>query len=71
MKYCKNCRIFYSDSAAACPKCGVDSEKARAEAISSEAAEHKRVVRDWIFIAIGVPLFIGLIYLLVYILRSV
>ena len=71
MKYCKTCRTFYSDEAAVCPKCGIDAARAKAEAVSSEKAEQKKVIKDWIWLVIGVPLFIGLIYLLVYILRSI
>ena len=69
MKYCKNCSILYSDEAAACPKCGIDSAKAEAEEIASGKAEHKRVALDWLWLVIGVPLLIGLVYLFVYILR--
>lgn len=71
MKYCKNCRIFYSDEAAACPKCGIDAQRAASEEISSEKAEHKRVALDWLWLVIGVPLLIGLIYLFVYIFRNI
>ncbi len=69
MKYCENCRSFYSDDAAACPKCGIDDEKAKAEEIASGEAEHKRVVLDWLWLLIGVPLLIGLVYLFVYIIK--
>ena len=68
MKYCKNCRILYSDEAAACPKCGVSVPHEEGEAAP---AEKSRVVRDWIWIAIGVPLLIGAIYALIKLLNSI
>lgn len=71
MRYCKKCRILYSDKAAACPKCGIDADKAKEEEIASEKAGQKRVALDWLWIVIGVPLLIGLIYLFVYILRII
>ncbi|MBO4385003.1 MAG: hypothetical protein J5854_06255 [Clostridia bacterium] len=65
MKYCRNCRIFYSSQAAACPKCGVSYEAAKANEIAEGEADKRRVRRDWIWLAVGIPLFIGLIYLLI------
>ena len=71
MKYCKSCHILYSDAAGACPKCGViQPEKAPAKNDAPQQSADKRSVRrDWLWIAVGVPLFIGLIYLLVYLIK--
>ncbi len=65
MKRCEKCRTLYSDEAAVCPKCGVkEPEETEAEDRPGRAA-----VRDWIWLVIGIPLFIGLMYLLVYIIK--
>ena len=72
MKYCKNCHILYSSEAAACPKCGIPHEaEARKEAVASAPADKKTVRKDWIWIAIGVPVLIGAIYLLILLLKTI
>ena len=71
MRYCKKCRIFYSSAAGACPKCGVSAEKAAEAETSNEQADKRRVGLDWLWLVIGIPLFIGLIYLFVFILKSI
>ena len=71
MKYCKKCHTPYSDEAAVCPKCGVSAEKAARAEISDENAEKRRVGLDWLWLVIGIPPFIGLIYLFVWLLRNV
>lgn len=70
MKYCKKCHILYSDAAAACPKCGV-REPDEAEAAPGEKPEKGRVVRDWVWIAVGVPVLIAAIYALIKLLNSI
>lgn len=65
MKRCENCRTLYSEEAAACPKCGVREPE---EAPGADKPE-KAALRDWIWLVIGIPLFIWLIYLLVYIIK--
>ena len=72
MKYCRNCHIVYSSEAAACPKCGIPHEaENRQKAVSDTAADKKTMRRDWIWIAIGVPVLIGVIYLLILLLKSI
>lgn len=71
MKYCRKCRIFYSDQAAACPKCGVSVEAAKENEVAEGEADKRRVRLDWLWLAIGIPLFIGLIYLLVWLFNSI
>lgn len=71
MKFCRKCRIFYSSQAAACPKCGVSVEAAKAVESADGSADKKSVRRDWIWIAVGIPLFILLIYLLILLFRSI
>lgn len=70
MKYCKRCHILYSSCAAACPKCGAD-EAARKNAASAEPceADKKTVRRDWIWLAVGIPLLIGIMYLIVFLVK--
>ncbi|MCR5611816.1 MAG: hypothetical protein K6F68_08335 [Clostridiales bacterium] len=71
MKFCRKCRIFYSSQAAACPKCGVSYEAAKESEIAEGEADKRSVRRDWLWLAIGVPLFIGLIYLLIVLFKSI
>ena len=72
MRYCKNCHILYSSEAAACPKCGIPHEaESMKEALSSAPSDKKTVRRDWLWIAIGVPVLIGVIYLLILLLKSI
>lgn len=70
MKYCKNCRTPYSGSDV-CPKCGVSREEAEKAEIAEEKADRRRVGLDWLWLVIGVPAFIGLIYLFILLLNSV
>ena len=68
MRYCKNCHILYSSFADACPKCGIKPAKA---AESEEApGDKKRVRNDWLFILFGIPVLIGLLYLIALFIRS-
>lgn len=69
MKYCKNCRILYSSQAAACPKCGI-AEPKREGGQEQPAPDKEEIRRDWIWLVIGVPILIGVIYLLILLLKS-
>lgn len=67
MKYCRKCHILYSSYAAACPKCGaVLQSNAEAE---PPPAEKKTVRRDWLWLVIGIPLLIAVMYLAVYLIK--
>ena len=68
MKYCKKCHILYSDAAAACPKCGAFEPEKQS---GGEKPEKGRVVRDWLWIVIGVPVLIGVVYALITLLNSI
>ncbi len=68
MKYCRKCHILYSDAAAACPKCGAAEAPVQP---SGEKPEKGRVVRDWLWIVIGVPVLIGVVYALIKLLNSI
>ncbi len=68
MKYCRRCHILYSSAAAACPKCGIaEPEKADGPAAPATKSE---VRRDWIMLAVGIPLLIGAIYLIVSLIKQ-
>ena len=74
MRYCKNCHILYSSEAAACPKCGIaqpDGQPQEAPRGGEQpAADKKAVRRDWLWLIIGVPILIGVIYAAVFILKQ-
>ena len=70
MKYCRNCHILYSSQAAACPKCGIAKPSESTE--TADAPKDRSAIRrDWIWIGIGVPVLIGVIYLLILVLKSI
>lgn len=66
MKYCKKCHILYSGYAAACPKCGADKAAAEAKDARAESEPDKKTVRrDWLWLVIGIPALIVVMYLIV------
>ena len=70
MKYCKKCHILYSSFAAACPKCGTERAAVQAAAQERETeADKKTVRRDWLWLVIGIPVLIAIMYLIVYLVR--
>ena len=68
MRYCRNCHILYSSFADACPKCGVRPVK-RTEAEAQEQADPRAARRDWLWLVIGIPVLIAVIYLAVYLVK--
>ena len=68
MKYCRNCRILYSSQAAACPKCGIAEPPKEQAPVEPDKA---RVRRDWVWIGIGVPVLIGVVYLLILLMKPI
>lgn len=70
MKICPKCHTIYSNYAAACPKCGITEPPvgASSQVNATERAEieKSRVQRDWIWIAVGLPMFIALLYTIVW-----
>ena len=68
MKYCKKCGVLYDGSLPQCPKCNT----AIAEHAQQPGPEAPRAVkiRQWITLCIGIPLLIGLIYLLIYMVKT-
>ena len=67
MKYCRRCHILYSGYAAACPKCGVAPVKK--EQRQGEPGDVRIVGRDWLWLVIGIPVLIAVIYLAVYLVK--
>ena len=63
MKYCRNCHILYSSFAAACPKCGALTNGEQPEE-GGEQAESRSAhpLRDWLWLVIGLPVLIAVIY---------
>ncbi len=70
MKRCPSCKTFYSSYAAACPKCGIRRSEAELAEVSKSAPSKKEVRRDWLWIVIGVPALIGVIYLIIWIMKQ-
>lgn len=63
MKYCKKCHILYSSFAAACPKCGAVRKAPESE---NAVNDEKQARRDWLWLVIGIPALIAVMYLIVY-----
>ncbi len=63
MKYCKKCGVLYSDLLDVCPKCGVETEDPNA--LPPKEAPKSVRVRQWIGIVIGIPLMIGVLYVVI------
>ena len=78
MEFCMKCGAFYEDKdGKGCPKCAENAQlHAAAEAaeinheMDTESARRARR-RAWIELIIGVPAFIGVIYLIVYLIRLI
>ena len=68
MRYCKKCHILYSSFADACPKCGALRQK-QAEPAPEE--DGRAVRRDWLWLVLGIPALIAVMYLIVYLVKSV
>ncbi len=63
MKYCKKCGVLYSDLLDACPKCGVPLEDPNAA--PPEEAPRSVKVRQWIGLCVGIPLLVGVLYVMI------
>jgi len=67
MKYCKKCGTLYSGLLNACPKCG--SSEAPEPAPAPEAPKRVKV-RQWIALCVGIPAFVGVMYLVIWCLKT-
>ena len=65
MKYCKKCGVLYTTDV--CPKCGIEEPE---ELPEPEAPDKKTLMRQWIGLIVGIPLFIMAIYVVIYLLYS-
>ena len=78
LHFCKNCGTVFDDKNGDCPKCATrevidavaKNEYAPPASDMSEAEIQSARKKSWLQILIGVPCFIGFIYLLCYILIS-
>lgn len=75
IRFCKKCGTLYNDANGPCPKCEearILAEDPGGHAVNANMTPEQtaRARRSaWISIAIGVPLLIGIIYILVYIMK--
>jgi len=65
MKYCKKCGVLYATEV--CPKCGIVEPENSPE---PEIPDKKTLVRQWIGLLVGIPLFILAIYFVIYLLYN-
>jgi RNA polymerase subunit RPABC4/transcription elongation factor Spt4 len=65
MKYCKKCGVLYATDV--CPKCGIQEPEDLPE---PEAPDKRTLVRQWIGLLVGIPLFIMAIYVVIYLLHA-
>lgn len=68
MKYCKNCGVLYSTEV--CPKCGIEMPKEPETPREMTEEDKKKQKKDWIALLIGIPAFIGIIYLVIWLYTS-
>ena len=77
MKFCMKCGAFYEEKGAkGCPRCAetarlhAEAEEAEVNhAMDAETARRERR-RAWIELCVGIPAFIGAIYLIIYLIRT-
>ncbi|MDD4074856.1 MAG: hypothetical protein PHC80_02060 [Eubacteriales bacterium] len=79
LHFCKTCGTVFDDKNGGCPKCATSvvmdavtaNTYAPPESEMSEAESSAARKKSWIQLVIGVPCFIGFIYLLVYIFKII
>ena len=74
MHFCKTCGTLYPDSLGGCPRCNAKAvteahEQQEKEQPPAAPADRGTVRRQWIAILIGVPAFIGVLYLIIWLYR--
>ncbi len=67
MKYCKKCGVLYTTDV--CPKCGIVPPESQTE--EQAPADKQTVKRQWLALLIGIPAFILVIMLIVYLFRTI
>ena len=71
--FCKKCGTLYNPKVGPCPKCAAEQlsgDPGEPEQMS-EAEANRRRKTAWIQLIVGIPLFIGFIYLLIYLVRLI
>ncbi len=68
MSFCKQCGTLYDPKQGPCPKCATKDvpDEAVQPAPMSVAESSRARRRAWIQLIIGIPAFIGFIYLIIY-----
>ncbi len=74
LKFCKSCGTLYDEAKVDCPKCAAKALEPDYDQLtydqSMEQAEADRLRRkSWIQLVIGVPAFIGILYLAGYLIK--
>lgn len=74
LKFCKACGTLYDDAQVECPKCTAKALEPDAESLTydlgmDKAQEEKLRKKSWIQLIIGVPAFIGVLYLAGYLIK--
>lgn len=67
--FCKKCGTLYNPKEGPCPKCSTEDIKYEARAMSDEEANRLRK-KAWLQLLIGIPAFIGFIYLVIFLMNS-
>lgn len=60
MKYCKKCGVLYATDD--CPKCGIVYPE---QSVQPPPEKPGSIRRGWIALVVGVPVLIGVIYLII------
>lgn len=79
LHFCKNCGTVYDDRVGGCPKCEtrevmdkvIANEYEAPAGDMSEAEVRAARKRSWIQLVIGIPAFIGFIYLIIYVMQII
>lgn len=74
LKFCKTCGTLYNDTQVECPKCAAKALEPDAEHLTydldmDKAQAEKLRKKSWIQLIIGVPAFIGVLYLAGYLIK--
>lgn len=67
--FCKKCGTLYNPKEGPCPKCSTEEIEYEAREMSNEEANKLRK-KSWLQLLIGIPAFIGFIYLVIYLMNS-
>lgn len=71
MRFCKTCGTLYGSSLPCCPKCNPVLKEAAKLQESAPEADKSVVRRQWLALIIGIPAFIGAIWLIIRVYSSI